>query len=220
MHIYLRTAVALLLVLVVGACTAGDEEGSPTPSPPVTQTAEPVRPVSPTPPALPDEPPATRGPVAPDCVNGWKTPAEDSARFAKPLEVIRRETGVEGELVVVDMRSFAGPESPPSDKGYLVEVERWYVKAFAPDDLSFQARFLVESRTFGEGLVAVAPYDSNGFRSPDWVGFQFDSGDPEPKFYEGLPGLWAGIPYDFVQGGAGLEIPGLPDQVAGCLDAT
>lgn len=221
MHTHRRQAatVLLVLVLVLGACTAG-EDGSQTTSPPVTQTAEPVTLVSPTPPALPDEAPATRGPVAPDCVNGWKTPAEDSARFADPLEVIRRQTGVEGELVVVDMRSFAGPESPPSDKGYLVEVDRWYVKAFAPDDLSFQARFLVESRTFGEGLVAVAPYDSNGFRSPDWVGFQFDRGDLEPKFYEGLPGLWAGIPYDFVLGGAGLEIPGLPDEVAGCLDAT
>lgn len=223
MHLHMRSFIAVLiaLLLVLGACTDGDDGSvSPTTPPAVTPTAQPVTPVSPTPPALPDEPPATRGPVAADCVNGWKTPAEGSGRFAEPLEVIRRQIGVEGELVVVDMRSFAGPESPPSDKGYLIEVDRWYVKAFAPDDLSFQGRFLVESRTFGEGLVAVAPYDSNGFRSPDWVGFQFDSGDPEPKLYEGLPGLWAGIPYDFVQGGVGLEIPGLPDEVAGCLDAT
>jgi len=217
MHLHKRSVAAVLLVLA--ACTTG-EGGAPTTPPPVTPTVQPVTPVSPTPPALPDEPPATRGPVALDCVNGWKTPAEDSARFAEPLEAIRRQTGVEGELMVVDMRSFTGPESPPSDKGYLLEVQRWYVKAFAPGDLSFQGRFLVESRTFGEGLVAVAPYDTNGFRSPDWVGFQFDSGDPEPRFYEGLPGLWAGTPYDFVQGGAGLEIRGLPDEVAGCLDAT
>ena len=200
----------------------GDGDGATptTPPPPVTAVTGPLPAVSPTPPALPDEPPATRGVVDVDCVNGWKTPSEGSARFAQPLEVVRRQAGVEGDLEVVDMRFFTGPESPPSDKGYLLEVERWYVKAFAPDDLSFQGRFLVESRAFGDGLVAVAAYDTNGFRSPDWVGFQFDSADLEPRSYEGLPGEWAGIPYDFVGGGGGLEIPGLPEEVAGCLDAT
>ena len=134
--------------------------------------------------------------------------------------MIRRVTGVPDRLVVVDMRTFEGPESPPSDKGYLLDVRRWYVKAFAEQDLAFQGRFLVESRVFGTGLVAVAPYDTNGFRSPDWVGFQFDSGDPLARSYPGLPGRWAGVPYDFVGGGAGLEIPGLPDEVVGCLSAT
>jgi hypothetical protein len=118
------------------------------------------------------------------------------------------------------MRFFEGPESPPSDKGYLLNVERWYVKAFAKDDPAFQGRFLVEERTYGIGLAAVAPYDTNGFRSPDWTGFQFDSGDTEPKAYPALPGTWAGIPYDFVKGGAGLKMPGLPDEVVGCLSAT
>ena len=118
------------------------------------------------------------------------------------------------------MRFFEGPESPPSDKGYLLNVERWYVKAFAKDDPAFQGRFLVEERTYGIGLAAVAPYDTNGFRSPDWTGFQFDSGDTEAKAYPGLPGTWAGIPYDFVKGGAGLKMPGLPDEVVGCLSGT
>ncbi len=218
MQIHRRWAAAVLLALA--ACTSGDDGAEPTTPPPVTPTVQPTTSASPTPPALPDEPPATRGSIAADCVDGWKTPAEGSARFTAPLDVIRRQTRVTGELEVVDMRFFTGPESPPSDKGYLIEIDRWYVKAFAPDDLSFQGRFLIESRTFGDGLVAVAAYDTNGFRSPDWVGFQFDSADPEPRFYEGLPGSWAGIPYDFVGGGAGLEIPGLPDEVAGCLDAT
>jgi hypothetical protein len=129
-------------------------------------------------------------------------------------------TGVRGPLEVVDLRFFEGPESPPSDKGYLLDIRRWYVKAFAKDEQSFQGRFLVESREFGTGLVAVAPYDTNGFRSPDWVGFQFDGGDPEARAYPGLPGTWAGVPYDFVSGGAGLQIPGLPDEVVGCLSAT
>jgi hypothetical protein len=148
------------------------------------------------------------------------TPDPDADRYREPLRVIRRVTGVRGPLIVVDLRTFEGPESPPSDKGYLLDVRRWYVKAFSEEDLAFQGRFLVESRVFGTGLVAVAPYDTNGFRSPDWVGFQFDSGDPLVRSYPGLPGAWAGVPYDFVDGGAGLEIPGLPDEVVGCLSAT
>jgi len=118
------------------------------------------------------------------------------------------------------MRSFEGPESPPSDKGYLLVVQRWYIRLFAERDPAFQGRFLVESRTFGRGVAAVAPYDTTGFRSPDWIGFQYDSADTEPKAYPGLPGLWSGIPYDFVEGGGGLEIPGLPEDVLGCLDGT
>jgi hypothetical protein len=221
-------AVVLLTIGLSASCTSnnggGDGEGGgtapPTQPPPVTAVTGPVPTISPTPPALPVEPPATRGVVDVDCVNGWKTPAGGSARFERPLEVIGRQAGLEGDLEVVDMRYFTGPESPPSDKGYLLEIERWYGRAFTPDDLSFQGRFLVESRAFGEGLVAVAAYDTNGFRSPDWVGFQFDSADTEPRSYEGLPGKWAGIPYDFVAGGGGLEIPGLPEDVVGCLDAT
>jgi hypothetical protein len=208
------------VVLALASCTGDAEPEVPSTTPPVTPISGTGPTASPTPPVLPAEPPATRGPVAADCVNGWVTPSRDSARYAEPLRVIRRMTGVKGPLEVVDLRTFEGAESPPSDKGYLLDVRRWYVKAFAKDDLSFQGRFLVESREFGTGLVAVAPYDTDGFRSPDWVGFQFDSGDPEARAYPGLPGLWAGVPYDFVAGGAGLQIPGLPDEVVGCLSAT
>jgi hypothetical protein len=118
------------------------------------------------------------------------------------------------------MRRFTGPESPPSEQGYLLVVERWYIKLYAEDDIAFQGRFLVEARRFGRGLVAVAPYDTKGFRSPDWIGFQFDSAAPAPEGYPGLPGRWSGIAYDFVRGGAGLKIPGLPDEVSGCLAGT
>jgi hypothetical protein len=186
----------------------------------VTPVESPEVSVSPTPPALPDEPPATRGGVALDCVNGWVTPPRDSPRFLQPLGIIRRTTGVEGPLEVVDMRYFEGPESPPSDKGYLLDVQRWYVKAYATDDLGFQGRFLIEARRFGRGLVAVAAYDSNGFHSPDWIGFQYTSSDLEGRAYPGLPGLWSGTPYDFVEGGEGLTIPGLPEDLVGCLDST
>ena len=70
------------------------------------------------------------------------------------------------------------------------------------------------------GVAAVAPYDTEGFSSPDWSGFQYDSAKRLRKPYPGLPGRWSGIRYDFVRGGAGLSIPGLPDEVTGCLDGT
>ncbi len=211
---------SVCVALALAACTGDDEPGAASTTPPVTPISQTGPTASPTPPALPEQPPATRGPVAADCVDGWVTPPRDSHLAVEPLRVIRRVTGVRGPLEVVDLRSYEGPESPPSDKGYLLNIQRWYVKAFAKHDLSFQGRFLVESREFGIGLVAVAPYDTNGFRSPDWIGFQFDSGDPEARAYPGLPGRWAGVPYDFVAGGAGLQIPGLPDEVVGCLSAT
>ena len=216
-------ALAVVLALSLSACTADSGDGggadrsigaSPGRTPVETKT-----PASPTPPAIPEQPPATRGPVASDCVEGWVTPETETTRYRTPLRVIRRVTG-EGRLEVVDMRWFDGPESPPSDKGYLLNVGRWYVKAFAKGDQAFQGRFLVEQRTYGIGLVAVAPYDTNGFRSPDWTGFQFDAGDTQPQGYPGLPGTWSGVPYDFVDGGAGLRMPGLPSEVVGCLSGT
>ncbi|GIV00720.1 MAG: hypothetical protein KatS3mg014_2335 [Actinomycetota bacterium] len=213
-------AIALVAALLAVACRGGGERNPPTTPPPPVSPVSPDPSVSVTPPALPEEPPPTRGPATPDCVNGWITPPEDSPRYRQPLGIIRRTTGVRGPLVVVDMRYFEGPESPPSDKGYLLVVQRWYIKLYAERDPAFQGRFLVEARRFGRGVAAVAPYDSHGFRSPDWIGFQWDSADPEPKAYPGLPGRWSGIPYDFVRGGAGLDIPGLPEQVVGCLDGT
>jgi hypothetical protein len=51
-------------------------------------------------------------------------------------------------------------------------VRRWYVKAFLQSDPSFRGPWLIEKRSVGEGVVAVAPYDTAGFHSPDWVGFE------------------------------------------------
>jgi hypothetical protein len=219
--------IALLVASALSACTGDDgDEVAATPSsepPPIAPIESPDPGASPTPPALPEEPPPTRGPVSVDCVNGWVTPAEESPRFLQPLGIIRRTTGVEGPLEVVDMRFFEGPESPPSEQGYLLVVQRWYVKLYATNEPSFQGRFLVEARRFGRGVAAVAPYDTSGYRSPDWIGFQYDSADPEARAYPGLPGLWSGEPYDFVEGeddDEGLTIPGLPEAVTGCLDAT
>jgi hypothetical protein len=227
MRIHLRSIASMLalgLALVAVGCTGDDGEDvasdAPTTSPAITPVESPTASASPTPPALPEEPPPTSGGVAADCANGWVTPEVDSSRFLQPLGIVRRTTGVEGPLEVVDMRYFVGPESPPSDQGYLLEVERWYIKLYAANDLSFQGRFLVEARRFGRGLVAVAAYDTSGFRSPDWIGFQYQSDDPDRRAYPGLPGEWSGLAYDFVEGGEGLTIPGLPEDLAGCLAGT
>lgn len=213
----------VLAVLVLAACDGSD----PAPEAPSAADSSPVVPItpgsstaSPTPPAMPEFAPPTSGPPTGTCDQGWVTPQTDTPAFTEPLGLIRRITGVEGPLVVVDMRHFTGPESPPSEQGYLIDVERWYIKLYAEDDIAFQGRFLVESRTFGRGVVAVAPYDTTGFSSPDWVGFQFDSAHTARKAYPGLPGAWSGTAYDFVHGGSGLKIPGLPDEVSGCLAGT
>jgi hypothetical protein len=126
-----------------------------------------------------------------------------------------------GSFKVVEMRYFVGVESPPEpDKPYLQDIERWYVKLYDPRDPTFRGRFLVERRPFGSSVVAVAPYDTRGFNSPDWHGLTYESSDTEPKAYPDLPGTWSGVTYDFVAGGNGINLPGLPAELAGCLNGT
>ena len=237
----MRRVVVVIAVLVVVAGSAAAfvivrDDGEPdrasstgafpnspvAPTPEFTPSVEPA--ASPTPPAVPAQEPATSGPVSESCVEGWVTPPRSSPMFTDPLGVIRRTAPVRGELVVVDMRLFVGPESPPSvgdsAKGYLQVVRRWYVKLYAADELDYQGRFLVEQRAFGKGLSAVAPYDTEGFTSPDWTGFQYDAAQLARRAYPGLPGRWFGEPYDFAKGGGGLTNPGLPAEVLGCMRGT
>jgi hypothetical protein len=212
-----KKRIVVVMLLLLTACDSEDAF-------PNTPSSEPSRfprspaVASPTPPAIPSTPPPTSGTVTETCVDGWRTPQTDSSLARFPLKVIGRTVRLPDDPVIVDMRYFTGPESPPSDKGYIATVERWYVKLYSQADLRFQGRFLVESREFGDGVAAVAPYDTEGFRSPDWSGFQWNEADPGRKAYPGLPGRWRGIRYDFVRGGAGLDIPGLPAEVRGCLD--
>jgi hypothetical protein len=223
---YASLALVGVVVLVLAACDGESSDPFSVSVAPTTSTAPPVTVAppstssSPTPPATPATPPPDAGVVATDCVGGWSSPAPSSRDYEGPIDRIRRAAPFAGPAQVVEMRLFVGPESPPSDKNYLQDIRRWYVKLYAPNDLAYQGRFLVEERRFGAGVVAVAPYDTVGFSSPDWIGFQWDAGDPRPRPYEGLPGRWRGVPYDFVRGGAGLKIPGLPDDVRGCLDGT
>jgi len=221
--------IAMLAALAAVSCDAstGATSAASTPSRSASPspTATVVSPMpSPTQPALPHKPPKTRGAPSSTCAQGWTTPPAGSPDATDPLGIIRRTTGEKAPFEVVDMRMFVGPESPPSvglgAKGYLQNIRRWYIKLYAPDDLAFQGRFIVEQRVFGRGLAAVAPYDTRGFRSPDWRGFQFDSADTHPRVIPGLPGAWTGEEYDFVKGGEGLDLPGLPAAVVGCLHAT
>jgi len=210
----------LALPVAAVSCTTGRGTTSTAAIPSPVRSATTTPTVRPTRPAVPANPPPTSGVSADSCVGGWFTPTEGSSLWTFPLDVIRRAARISGPLKVVDMRTFVGPESPPTDKNYLMDIRRWYVKLYAPHDLSFQGRFLVEDRRFGRGLAAVAPYDTRGFASPDWVGFQYDAGDPRAYRYPGLPGTWSGVAYDFVKGGAGLTFPGLPPGLAGCLNGT
>ena len=172
------------------------------------------------PPRAPGKPPKTRGKASASCVQGWTSPPPGDPSYAEALKILQQATGWKGTFVVTDVRAFDGPESPPNpETGYLKLVQRWYVKGYVKQDPSLQGRFLVEKRTFGEGLSAVASYDSKGWNSPDWVGFQYE-GTRASKAYPNLPGTWAGTPYDFVKGGEGLDIPGLPDEVVGCLEGS
>ncbi len=213
---------ALALASCDGASERGAAPGPTTTSPVNTAVSPPASQGSAVPPPEPPaEPPPRRGASSASCIDGWVTPPEGDALHDVALRVLRNATAWRGTFVVTDMRYFTGPESPPSpDKGYLRVVQRWYVKGYMRNDPALQGRFLLERRRFGAGLAAVAPYASRGWDSPDWIGFQFDTAAPDPRAYPGLPGTWSGIPYDFVKGGEGVRIPGLPAAVTGCLDGT
>jgi hypothetical protein len=218
---------AVILAAVALSCTRPPEDGAVPDQTTATPTTSPTETLpSPTiPPAG-----ATRGAPNQACVEGWVTPPRDTRLRELPLRIIRRTMRFDGTLRVVDMRYFVGPEAPPIEKLYLLEIRRWYVKGFLRSNPDFRGRWLVESRRFGSGVAAVAPYDSKGWRSPDWTGFEYETAGPyaEPRSYEGLPGEWVGKPYDFVKGvsateessGEGLKNQGLPREVVGCLAGT
>jgi hypothetical protein len=209
------TVAACLLLAVLPACN-GD---APVPEAQTSPTEQ-----SPS----PEGSPVNEGGEAPTtqaCVNGWMEPTDPEQREL-PFHVIRRTMKVDGEFDVDEIRYFEGPESPPSTKGYLLRVDRWYVKAGLEGKRSFRGRWLIEERAFGSAIVAVAPYDSEGFASPDWVGFQYEGEDEKAVRHPGLPGKWAGIPYDFVTGRDPetdekvFSFPGLGPEVSGCLAGT
>jgi hypothetical protein len=217
-------AAAALVVVALGAScgsSSGDAAAAggstPTSTPSAATSSDPA-PAS----TASASAPAGSGPPSPStCAGGWKVPAAGSELATFPLHVIHEMSHHGGTFKVVAMRYFVGGESPPEpDKPYLQNIERWYVKLYDPVDPSFRGRFLVERRPFGSSVAAVAPFDTHGFTSPDWRGLEYESSDATPKSYPGIPGTWSGVTYDFVNGGNGINLPGLPADLAGCLDGT
>jgi hypothetical protein len=208
------TLLALALAAILGGCA---EEPADTRAEPPTAVQKPPPPAESSPSPVVDE--GVEAPAEVACINGWIEPTDPEQREL-PYHVIRRTLRVDGEFHTVEMRYFEGPESPPTDKGYAQVIDRWYVKAYLESDPSFRSRWLIEERFFGSAVVAVAPFQSEGFQSPDWLGFQYEGPDSERRRYPGIPGRWAGSPYDFVTGKDAFDFPGLPPEVAGCLEGT
>jgi hypothetical protein len=198
----------------------------PTPAPtPIDLTPTPGPTPAPTLPPPPSSPPTPQGtaPIAlatpwPECVDGWISPAAGSAEYAEGLELIESQMGVTGPWTVDEMRYFTGPDVPWIIDPHFDVVYYWYVRGNLTADPTFHGRWIVEKRDETRlGVAAVAPYDTDGYESPNWTAFE---GDGQPQAYIGLPGEWAGIPYDFVTGEGDGGQPGLPDEVVGCLADT
>lgn len=212
----MKTLPSFVCLLFVALVACGDEAPERAPEAPPTRQG-------PSPAAAPVEEGVEAPTATLACANGWTEPSDPEQREL-PFHVIRRTMKVDGEFDLVEMRYFEGPESPPSTKGYLQRVDRWYVKASLQG--KFRGRWLIEERAFGSAIVAVAPFDTVGFASPDWLGFQYEGEDAPRARYPELPGKWAGIPYDFVTGRdpeTGEKVfrfPGLGPEVAGCLEGT
>jgi len=196
-------ACGLVLAVLVGGCykePVAITTYPPTGPPAATETSTPV----------------ASGEQATDCVNGWIAPSSDNPLSGTAMYLVERQMGVSGSWTIAEMRYFTGPDVAWSETP-APSVDRWYVKA-SLDGQDFRARWLIEKRSdLVFGVVAVAPYDSTGFASPDWTGFV---GDGQPQTYLGLPGQWSGTPYDFVSGAGYSGEPGLPDEVIGCLSDT
>ena len=206
----MRMHIRFVLLLTLAGFTACHGGSGPAPS------------STPTPPHQATTPggTATGAAASPSCTRGWRTPPIGSMRRVQARQILRRGLGTKSPVVFVALRYFEGPESPPSKQSYLSIVRRWYAKAYLKDEPSFRGRFLLEQRNYGTGIAAVAPFDTRGYRSPDWSGFQYDTWNTKARSYPGLPATWTGVRYDFVAGGGGLDLPGLPSDVTGCMVGT
>lgn len=187
--------VAMVLVGLIGGCY--EEPVAITTSPPTDAPAS----------ADSNQPPVpTSGMPTADCVNGWVTPDPGSTEHEDALGILADQLGVDGPWQLDAMRYFTGSDG----------VLRWYLRGALTTDANFRGRFLIEARAEDAGVVAVAPYETTDFQSPDWTGF---TGEGQPQTYLGLPGQWSGTPYDFVSGGSS-GAPGLPAEVIGCVSDT
>jgi len=213
----------ITLVMVLVACT-GTVAPAATPDPTPSATADVATTRGPTPSTTLGSTPTPSGTAAQggqpsdDCIAGWTSPSPGSPEYEDGMQILAGFMGQEGSWQVEEMRHFTGPDAPWIIEPRYEVVHRWYIRAGLADDPEYRGRWLVELRTDRiNGVAAVAPYESEGYRAPDWRGFV---GDGPPTTYPGLPGRWSGIEYDFVTGDGDHGMPGLPDEVVGCLDGT
>jgi hypothetical protein len=188
---------------------------SPAPSPTSTVVATPEPTIS-----LPSSPAPTLaiGLPGPTCINGYKGLPADDAKYIEGLEILTSYMGLPDPLIVEDNRYFVGPDPDWILEPRFEAVEHWYFKATLSTDPTYRGRWLVEKRSDTRlGVSAVAPYDTVGYQSPDWSGFE---GDGEPRVIAGLPGLWAGVQYDFVTGEGDGGNPGLAESQSDCMLGT
>jgi hypothetical protein len=227
-------AIALFLTACVAAPTPSQTLAPPV-SPSATVAAPTSTPRAPAPTLT--LPPATASPPASfsasataspqvglpseGCVDGWSTPLPGSALFDEAVALVQARISWDVPVgpTVAEMRYFTGPDVAWIIEPHYDVVERWYVKTgLGPETRMLSGRWLVEKRTEQiKGVSAVAAWDSRGYASPDWVGFV---GEGAATTYPDLPGLWSGIPYDFVTGEGDSGNPGLPDEVVDCLAGT
>jgi hypothetical protein len=126
--------------------------------------------------------------------------------------------GLTDPLIVNDMVYFVGPDPDNIISPRHEHVKRWYIKATLSTDPTYAGRWLIEKRTSSIlGVSGVAAYDTVGYKSPDWYGFE---GEGVPRVVDSLPGLWSGIAYDFVTGAGDSGFPSLPDSQMECLANT
>lgn len=222
-----RILLATLALGLAGCAAQPLPTGTAVPTPthaasPSSPAPEPPASPRPTPSAipLPGQTSSTDGQVglpSTGCVNGWQSPAPGTPLYEEGRALVPPHIQPDAIYGVLEMRYFTGPEAPWIIEPRPEVVERWYIKG-SLDNGTDAGRWLVEKRSdVVKGVSAVAPFDSSGFRSPDWVGFV---GDGSPSIYPGLPGSWPGIPYDFVTGEGDSGQPGLPPEVVDCLAGT
>jgi hypothetical protein len=89
------------------------------------------------------------------------------------------------------------------------DVERWYVRGYSQDDPKFRHRWLLRRVRQGQGVDAIAAYDSVGYAPKTWHAVD------DPNIEDPFANPCAGPKPP----GAGF-CEGLPAAVMGCLDGT
>ncbi len=131
---------------------------------------------SPTPPALPVLAPPTSGPPTGTCDDGWATPPAGTPPFTDPLGTGPSHHGGARDHSWSWTCATSRARNRPRRTRDTCSRSSGGTSSSSPRTTSrSRDGSSSRSRRFGRGVVAVAPYDTEGFESPDWIGFQYDS---------------------------------------------